>query len=81
MKNKIKQKEKKEKKKFLDSMWVIHQDENERHSSRKADIVDVVIYARKIGRYVKGESNRKYEEQEFELYNNRVIFSRLKEKI
>jgi len=29
--------------------------------------VDVVIYARKIGRYVEGESNRKYKEWCYEL--------------
>jgi len=40
----------------------MYQDKNERHSSREAGVVGIVIYTRKIGRCVEGEYDGKSKE-------------------
>jgi len=36
-------------------MQVIHQNEDKRSSSGGADLVDLIIYIRRVGRYIKGK--------------------------
>jgi len=45
--------------KICDGMYIIYQDENKRSSSRRADSIDVIIYAERIGRYIEGEYTRR----------------------
>jgi len=40
-------------------MYIIYQDEDKRSSSRRADSIDVIIYAERIGRYMEGEYTKR----------------------
>jgi len=47
-------------------MQVIHKNEDKGSSSRRANPVDVVIYTRRIGRYLEGEYIRRIRDREVE---------------
>ena len=62
-------------------MQTIFEDEDKRRNHREADIMDIIIYTRRVSKYVKEKYIRRFRIRESKIQISGRVFVRIKEEI